>query len=293
MAHYLLPFLFISVTSILSAQTFTILKQRGQVLNQNTRQYLQEQDSYQGTDILEFSHSSDRLLVDNQDNDLFLVSPTTIDGKLMPQYQALSAYTQGRPGKITSSIGLIQHINETEPYLILGGACHIAISPYSFPVNADTVFYIRYLYEGETVDKILPYDNGVLSIAKNHLFQAKYYADEKYGVDTTIYIPYQEATQFELGYYDLKNGSSIPFFDPSQADENQYRISIPIQLTFVEDAVLQKEVLFFQDGLNDLFPNLTQRQRLQRLQVYLETAFMGKLEQENLINALKKLKIDY
>ena len=276
------------LTSSILAQNLEIARIRGEITNQTNRETLKKGSQFKKSDAIIFSKDSDRIAAfDKKNGEFYVISPKR--DLNTPYYYLLQGRVKGRPGAITSSIGLINHINEKLNYLVIGDSCKIQVSPTAFPMNQDTFFYIRYVYDGEVINKRLPFKGNTLTIDKNDLFKAQFDKGEKYEVDTIISIPYQEIQDFHLGHFDQVNRRAIKFYDPSQPDfpvNKQMRSTIPIKLKFLNTILLKEEVNSLIFGIKTTNPKIKSKQLNEGIHDCLEKIYSGKIEKTNLVEWL-------
>ena len=231
-------------------------------------------------DTLVCSDSTSLIAVIDHEESVFLVYPERKDSMfLMKKYEEVNFKTSGRNGIITSTPGLILHINEHSNYLILGDSCEVKLSSKAFPMNRDTFFFIQYMYEGEVVNKKLGFEGKYLIISKKTLFTVIFEEDEKYGVDTIIQISPEQIKEFKFRYYN--QGKDFLFIDTSQPDDLQKREFIPIKLVFLDDEELREKISFFLNALTTTFPEDNQDKLLGRIKGFLQVYYKGKIEEKN------------
>ena len=260
-------------------QQFEVIKQKGNIKNTITFEYLSRGSTYSKSDSLVIENDSCRLAVLDENNKVFIMRPNEVKGQFIPQYFPIPYKIQGRPGLITSSISLIHHLNEERNYLIMGDKYSVEISPQLFEMNKDSFFYIRYHWEEDTINKELPIDGNFIIITKSDLFQTKFFPEDRFGKDTIITIPEDEAFQFEFRCEKCDHGRI--FFDPSQPDHLQGREFVPIKLKFLDSKELEVELKFIIPTLKSVNPNISKAKLFDRVHAYLQERYEGKIEPDN------------
>lgn len=261
-------------------EEYEVINYRGSIFNETTQDYLKKKSLYQKKDQLIFSKDDCRLAVLNQAAQLFIVRPFLDKGIFVPKYRMLPFYKNGRNGVITNSISLNLNVNEDSLYLVVGEKCQVEISPHFFEMREDNFFYLRYYWQGDTINKKLPIKDNALIFSKSEIFSARYNSEEpRFGKDTIVTIPEEEASGFEL-HCVCDNPYSV-FSNPGLPDDLQNRTYLPIRLQFLDTEVVKKEVAFLLDVLAHK-EGVPEGQILDRIHAGLESYFNGKIEKGNL-----------
>lgn len=269
--------------------TYEVISILGTVVNKTEKDTLKEASTYKATDKLRFTDAADFMGVVDQDGNTFMVMLSPEEDSVL--YEPVPLARGGRPGKITNTIGLVLHFAEDTQYLILGDQTQIEFSPITFPMNADTFFYIRYQYNGligpEVINKQLSNDGAFLTLDRNELFKATYKKSDILSPnavgDTILVLDPNRASDFEFRYYTTIGGSAhITFYDPQQPDDKQNRLFIPFKPLFLDDNKLVNEISILYQSILKSRPGQAQKSHLQAIKEYLENKYQGQLYLPNL-----------
>lgn len=275
--------------------TYQVVTILGTIVNKTEKDTLKEDSKYLSTDEIVFADKANFMGVIDENENTFMVMLHPEEDTI--QYESIPLARGGRPGKITNSIGLVLHFAENTQYLIVGDQMQIELSPLSFPMNADTFFYVRYQYQGgETINKRLPFNEEYAIIAKDELFEATYQKSEILGPDavgdTVLTLDPRLATQFEFRYYTTSNnGSHLTFFDPQQPNDQQNRMFIPFKPVFLDHPSLVNEITTLYQSLQRTRADQEQKSHLQAIKEYLENKYQGQVYLDNLERWMRKRAI--
>lgn len=209
--------LLICSTPLYSQNDFTVIKVYGNILNKKANKDLNQGDHFGEKDVLIFKTYESKAAVINPEKGRFIITPPA-DNNLTAQASFVPAM-----GNISSRAGLINNFVDlqnqfADKYLILDKV-EIKISEDAYPMNENSFFYLRYQYEGESINKKLEFKTDTLIIEKKSLFT----------VDGKP-IPNPDISEMKLFYYSDNKSVLINEFDPVFPDNEQLKAEISIIL---------------------------------------------------------------
>lgn len=153
---------------ILQGQNYRVIKVNGQIIYVQTGQSMNQGDEFEQEENLSFGSPVSRAAVINPEKGRFILTSENYndfaDGKsnFLPAINNLST----RGGAINNLIDLQNEF--TDALVILNRATY-HINPYRFPMDEESFFFIRYTYNGEEINKKLPFEDKTLIIDKSDL----------------------------------------------------------------------------------------------------------------------------
>ena len=166
-----------------------------------------------------FTLKADNLKIRKKDSELVFFFKSC----LFPSPKKIST----RKGALNNLIDLHKHFS-VNSYLILGTA-KVNINHEAFPMSDNSFFYVRYIYQGQTINKKLGYEGNILIIDKGSIYvvDAKQIAPEK-TTDTRLYYYEKRKNKKPLS-------TKIASFNPIFPDEEQLKSKIGLLISVLKD----------------------------------------------------------
>ena len=229
---------------------YRVIKINGQISYVRSGKNMAQGDVFSPKEKLKFKTDASRAAVISKTAGRKILSPKNgVKSKatLLPAMNNISS----RSGALINAIDLKNHFSGN--YLVLEES-RLQISDKGYPMNDDSFFFIRYIYEGETINKKLAYDGDKLIINKEELFKV-----DGEPIDPTA------ITECELYYRAGSKNTLIGSFNP----------------VFPETEALKKEVSIIMQELS----GKTEDEKIEELTSYLNE-YYGKPDRDNLRNWL-------
>ena len=205
-------------------EIYYVLNVKGNVKLEKTKGPLKVNDQISDKDGVLFSSVTDAVAVISSKNGRMILrpKPTAKSSELMC---VVSDILNPGTGRLSARAGSITNIIELKNYfgkdtLHILGAGRVWISPTAYPMNSANLFFVRYTWKGETINKRLSFEKDSLILS----------AGEIYKVDGSSISP-KEVKDAKLFY---KQGSSVSEIGP-------FTISFP------DEAALKQIVASFKD----------------------------------------------
>lgn len=234
----LIGFSFIPVSISYSQNNLTVIKVNGTIVIQESNMELQQGTVFSENDDIEFKTTNARAAVISPGKGRFILMPgnKNITSNLLPAMANISS----RAGALINFIDLQNHFKGN--YLILNKTA-IKISSDNFPMDDRNLFYIRYQYKGEPINKKLAFKADTLYIDKKELFT----------VDGKT-IPVSDTKEVTLFYMETGNKSSlINAFTLVTPDNEELKNEIQIILSTLKDKPYKDKVNEVVSYLNEYY----------------------------------------
>lgn len=216
---------FISLMSFGQNNDYKVIKVSGTILLQKSKTALQMGTIFDENDELSFETSNARAAVTNPEKGRFILMPSNTNlafakANLSPAMSNISS----RGGAMLNALDLENHFSGK--YAIIDKV-DIKINPALFPMDKNNFFYMRYVYKGDTINKLLSYSNDTLIIKKSELLT----------VDGKP-IPNPDVSTMEILY--LQKGTEVKrtlinSFDPVFLDETDLLAEVLIIIADLKD----------------------------------------------------------
>ncbi|GAB4395807.1 MAG: hypothetical protein OHK0053_06680 [Microscillaceae bacterium] len=223
---------------------FQVLKiLNGKIIVAETGATLKRGDVILIDDILHFSTDSTEAALFNPEKGLFVLRPTKVLGGstramedefwAKENMQTLQTVSLSRSQLIQNERDLLAHFSEGQ-YFIFGGSIKLIISPKYLPLGPDKYFMIKYVHQGQTIEKRLPYQQDTLFIIQDSIFQSG-----------NTRINAQQARDFEIFYYDThqKTAQKLSHFFPVFLNDAQLEQEIGPMIRALQARELSAEAL--------------------------------------------------
>ena len=167
LTSFLLILLLASVADA-QTETYNILFVKGIIKLQKTGTVIKPGDKILSTDKIIFQTGDAAAAIVSPSKGRFVLSSKSAvkqaDGGLLAMVSSAIAPVQSqlstRAGELITHIDLVNYFTK-EPLVILEPTS-VVISPANYPMNAQSFFFIRYQYKGETINKKIPYMDSLL-----------------------------------------------------------------------------------------------------------------------------------
>jgi hypothetical protein len=245
---------FFYFTNSYTQENFKVIKINGTIVNEQSNSNLVSGSVFNDNDKLKFGNTSSRAAVISPKGRYILQSNNSDIAYAKSFLTPAMSNMSSRSGAIVNQVDLQNHFSGN--YLIFK-IDKIKVSKDNFPMDENNFFYIRYDYNGESINKKLSYNDDILIIDQKELI----------AVDGKP-IPNPDIKHMELLYYKKAEGKSISVgeFKP----------------VFVVDADLKSEI-------NIILSDLKAKTKKEKIDVILSyiNDFYGKPNKENLIDWLE------
>ncbi len=173
-----------------SSEKYTIIKVIGTILIQKTGNPLISGDIILPSDAIVFkSPESKASVISSEKGRMVLSADGVVDKQVMVKSSLIPPMSN-----IASRNGPILSISDVQGYFsgdfLLLNQGSVKISKNIFPMNDTCFFYINYSFNGEEINKKLPFDNEMLLLDRNNIFK----------VDGKS-IEHQSRTKVKIGYF--------------------------------------------------------------------------------------------
>ena len=217
---------------------YRVIKVSGRIVYAKNGSDMHQGDIFSPNDGLNFKSQTSRAAVISKANGRKILSPkngSKDKATLLPPINNISS----RSGGLNNLIDLKNHF--TGKYLILGES-HLKISEKSFPMNDGAFFYLRYQYEGETINKKLSHDGDKLILNK----------EEIYKIDGEA-IDVSKVDQVDLFYRSGNTSSEINTFAPVFPEDGELKTELEIIMMEIEDLEEEKQLAELTSYLNEYY----------------------------------------
>lgn len=210
----------LSTVSNGQSSDYKVIKVSGTILLQKSKAALQMGTIFGENDELSFETSNARAAVTNPVKGRFILMPSNTDiafakANLSPAMSNISS----RGGSMLNAIDLENHFSGK--YAIIDKV-DIKINPALFPMDKNNFFYMRYVYKGDTINKLLSYSNDTLIIKKSELLTVDGQPIPNPDISTMEILYLQKGTEVKRTH--------INSFDPVFLNESDLLAEIQILL---------------------------------------------------------------
>lgn len=142
-------FILLFLSSLSYSQTYIVLKVKGEIINEQTGQLLKAKDELSLNDRVTFKSDKALAALYNKDSGRFLLKPIKkFEGEFTDYVYALLVKSKGVIDK-----GLFSLQKEFEsPYFVIG-EFKFKLNPKEYPITDNSYFFIRYIYQNDTISK--------------------------------------------------------------------------------------------------------------------------------------------
>lgn len=178
---------------------YTVFQLKGHVKNLSEEEELKPLSKFTSKDNLLFNSKDARLAIIDQKHKSYIANPA--EG--FPGYtlRPIKAKWNTRPGKILNYQDFVKYL-EGKELLILGQTLKLEVGENEFPMDEKHFFYIRYKYEGDTINKKLEYIGNQLIVDKKELYKIE---------ESTINA--ENIKDYSLYYYNAVQETSLKIND--------------------------------------------------------------------------------
>jgi hypothetical protein len=219
-----------------SKSSYKVIKINGRILFVKTKQDMQKGDEFKPGTPLDFIVSTSRAAVIKQSVRFVLQANSKGKVKILP---ATSNVTS-RSGALINLIDLKRHF--TGRYLIFDDE-KLQIGKDAFPMDKTHFFYVKYDYKGESIAKVLDYNDNYLLLNKEKIFMVD-------GEGIAL-----EEKEMLLYYRDDENKMSykISAFTPVFPDLIELKSEIDILLSSSKELSVEHKMSEITSYLNDFY----------------------------------------
>lgn len=163
------------IQNAFAQNTYFVLNIKGSVKIKKTGKALKINDQISDKEILLFTTPADALVVISSKNGRMVLKPkqSSKSSELVCVVSEIlnpgTARLSSRGGQITNIIELGNFFGNDSMNIL--GSTNVWISPLAFPMNQENFFFVRYTWNGETINKKLSYANDSLSLIKSELYK--------------------------------------------------------------------------------------------------------------------------
>lgn len=248
-------FLF-SFSNVSFSQCYTVLAVKGEIISEKTGQPIKEMDEVCATDKLTFSTQNSKASVFSSEQGTFVIKLGDKKKKDVLTAFVSSVLFAGKERLSTKIIDFdeLELVNikfyEKEfgkDYFIIKESKNFVDSK-DFPMNENNYFYVKYLFDGNEIEKKLKFDKDTLLIDKD-IFKTEEFDINPEKVDSV-----------SLYYFDKEKSKQIYLtsFSLSFADDNILKSELSNYITILKkynmkDIFITEQVIYF---INDMYGNV-------------------------------------
>ena len=216
--------------SSVDVDNYRVIKVNGRILYIRNGKDMLQGDIFKSNELLSFKTQESRAAVISKTKGRKILSPKDKSGSKATLLPAMNN-PSSRSGAMINMIDLKNHFSGK--YLVMG-ATEVEIAGESFPMNDQAFFFMRYEYNGETINKKLSNDGNKLIIDQ----------DELYKIDGAP-IEADEVSEMSLYYRSENKSTLVNAFTPVSPDESELRAEIQVilaELTSTDEETRLDEV---------------------------------------------------
>ncbi|MGB9695919.1 MAG: hypothetical protein ACP5P3_01480 [Ignavibacteria bacterium] len=159
-------FILFLLTQLGYSQTYIVLKVKGEILNEQTGQLLKAKDELNLNDRITFKSNKALAALYNKDSGRFLLKPMKkFEGEFTEYVYASLIKSKGVIDK-----GLFSLQKEFEsPYFVIG-EFKFKINSKEYPITNNSYFFIRYIYQDDTISKKISFTSDEIIFDKNFIY---------------------------------------------------------------------------------------------------------------------------
>jgi hypothetical protein len=172
--------IFLTVLSFLMADvsaqtTYYVLSTRGTVKNKKTGVVLKPNATLSERDVIAFSSPRDVVMVVNIKNVRFVLKPKP-NAKSTELFNMVSEILNPGTGRITTRSPSIANVNDLKKYfsedsLNILGSSKVWVSPQAYQMNQSQFFFVRYVWNGEVINKKLLFEKDSILLTANEIYK--------------------------------------------------------------------------------------------------------------------------
>ncbi|MEZ4936476.1 MAG: hypothetical protein R2799_02675 [Crocinitomicaceae bacterium] len=149
-----------------AADSYKVIKVNGQIIYVKTGSSMKMGDEFAPTTSLKFATAESRAAIISRIKGRFILTQGGSGDRsnLLPAMNNISS----RAGALLNIIDLQNHFQGN--YVILGRMA-LTIGQDAFPMDNDHFFYLRFDYDGESINKKLPVEEGKLVLDRKDIFK--------------------------------------------------------------------------------------------------------------------------
>lgn len=237
------------LSQVLSAQstTYRTVKVRGNITLTKTGKKLQKDFRFNAKEALTFRAKTDALVVVDEKSGTFLLTPDSTLRKY--RVKPLSISLDTRPGNILSDAQLRQFFEQNDSLLLLNGSFSLLLGNKAFPMDDRHLFYLQYTWNGQKINKILPFSGDTLFIRADSVFQVDQHPIDPGSVSSPFYLYYfYKDTKVSVAYPDM----GVPIY-LIQEPENRLRDEIETLLDALQITDHEQRLLAAANYLTEMY----------------------------------------
>jgi hypothetical protein len=161
--------------TVLAQNIYHVLNTKGIIKIKKTGNTLKTNDQISDKDVLIFSKATDAVAVISTKNGRMILRPKqnpksselicVVSEILNPGTGRLSA----RNGSITNAIEIQKYFSDDSLNIL--GTTKVWISPMAYPMNAENFFFVRYTWQGQSINKKLSFNKDSLILNASELYK--------------------------------------------------------------------------------------------------------------------------
>lgn len=252
----LLPFVLLLFANLSYSQCYTVLSVKGEIISEKTGQPIKEMDEVCATDKLKFGTKDSKAAVlspeqgrfvikfndKKKDNSLFAF----VSSVLNPGKEKLSTKIMFFDDTEEESLELFKNEFGTNYFIIKESS--IFADKRFFPMNENSYFFVKYLYEGKEIKSKLKYK------------EETFYIDKDVFKNNGDVINPESVDSVSLNYFSKKKNESIQIatFRLAFANEEELKSELSNYISILKqsgksDYLTREEVTYY---LNDIYGNV-------------------------------------
>lgn len=229
--RFIAAFLFLLFTSlsVFAQSDYTVIKVYGDILLKKDNRSLNQGDRFSDKDVLVFRTTESKAAVVHPEKGRLIISEAS--GGSKSNFVPAMSNVSTRGVNVTTASDLI---NEFKGNYIFFNKVNLKVNPNLFPLGENSFFFIRYTYEGETINKRLGYTSDTVIINKDELLR----------VDGTP-VDAKQISEMKLFFMKDKKTSFICAFNPVFPEMELLKKEIQI----IAQTLSSKDKLFLIDEI--------------------------------------------
>ena len=163
------------IQNVFAQNIYFVLNTKGNVKIKKTGKLIKTNDQISDKDILVFGSMTDAVAVISSKNGRMVLRPkaSTKSSEFVCVVSEIlnpgTARLSSRAGNITNQIELKKFFSDDSLHIL--GSIKVWISPQAFPMNTDNFFFVRYTWNGQTINKKLSSNQDSLFISSSDLYK--------------------------------------------------------------------------------------------------------------------------
>ncbi len=160
---------------VYSQEVYHILHVKGKVILKNSGENVKTGDKIKANAEIVFGSKSDLVIALGNKKGRFVIKPdpeASAESELSTFLKDVVSAASGKLSTRGATLNLLDLSNHFQgEYLVLGGRAKIVMNPKAFDMADGSFFFLRYAYDGETINKKLSHNGDTLLFDRDEIFQ--------------------------------------------------------------------------------------------------------------------------